>query len=65
LYHKIDSNLLRQPLLLDLIYCAASGMYMYIACFPLGEDWKQRKLTGVIAAIAVGVLSNVYVDRLD
>jgi hypothetical protein len=61
-YHKISSDILRQPLLLDIIFCAASGMYMYLACFPLGEDWKQRKLTGVIAAAAVGILSNVYLD---
>ncbi len=61
-YHKISSNILRQPLVLDIIFCAASGMYMYLACFPLGEDWKQRKLTGVIAAAAVGILSNVYLD---
>ncbi len=63
LYHKVDSSALRQPIVLDTIFCAASGMYMYLACFPLGEDWKQRKLSGVIAAAAVAIISNVYLEE--
>jgi len=64
LYHnKIDSSVLKQPTVLNLVFCAASGMYMYLAAFTLAEDWKQRKVTGVVAALAVAVVSNIYLDE--
>jgi len=63
LYHKVlDSSVLRQPVLLDTMFCAASGLYMYLAAFTLADDWKQRKVTGVLAAVAVAVVSNIYLD---
>ena len=64
IWHHVDASVLREPMLLDAVFCASSGMYLYLACFPLGDDWRARKITGVLAAVLVAVLANSYVDVL-